>query len=135
MSVRVRYKIQVAVSSTSAEDKDLGNLSWEIVTDQQGEGGSWKTVVAAGAVDVQIPMDSIADVRLLILRTTAKDPNQTPNQILIRRNTNVAEQIEILPLADAKEGHLLLSTDGLTAIYASNPGAVDMEMIIVAAGD
>jgi hypothetical protein len=135
MPVRVRYKIEVAISSTSAEEKDLGNVKWEIVTDKQGEGGGWKTLIAAGATDIQIPIDSIADVRLLVLRTTVKDPNQAPSDILIRRNLITAEQIQITPLQDIKEGHFLLSTEGLTALFASNPGAVDMEMTILACGD
>lgn len=135
MPVRVRYKVEVSVSSNSSEEKDLGNIKWEIVTDKQNEGGGWKTTLAAGTVDAQLPLDSIATARLLVIRTNAKDPNQNPADILIRRNLITNEQILIKPLSDSKEGHFLVSTDGLTALFASNPGAVDMEMTILVAGD
>ena len=135
MPVRVRYKVEVSVSSSSCEEKDLGNIRWEIVTDKQGEGGGWKTLLAAGAVNVQLPLDSITTARLLVIRTNAKDPNQTPANINIRRNLIGAEEILIKPLTDAKEGHFLLSTDGLTALFASNPGTVDMELTILVVGD
>jgi hypothetical protein len=135
MSVRVRYQVTLSISSTSAEERDLGNVKWEIVTDKQGEGGSWKTLLEAGVTDVQIPMDSIADVRLIAIRTNAKDPNQLPNEIRIRRNLIGAEELPVVPLSDAKEGHFLLSTEGLTALFASNPGSVDMEITLLAVGD
>lgn len=135
MPVRVRYKVDASVSSTSAEERDLGNVRWEVVTDKPGEGGGWKTLLVAGATDVQLPLDSIAACKLLIIRTNAKDPNQTPNEIRIRRNLIGAEQIGIVPLTDSKEGHFLLTTDAITALFASNPGAVDMELTIIAAGD
>lgn len=135
MPVRVRYKVDASVSSTSAEERDLGNIRWEVVTDKPGEGGGWKTLLAAGATDVQLPLDSIAACKLLIIRTNAKDPNQTPNEVRIRRNLITNEQIPIVPLPDSKEGHFLLSTDSITALFASNPGAVDMEMTIIAVGD
>jgi hypothetical protein len=135
MAVRTRYKVEVSISSTASEEKDLGNVRWEIVTDKQGEGGGWKTLLAAGAVDIQLPLDSIATVRLLVIRTNAKDPNQNPADILIRRNLVGAEQILIKPLTDSKEGHFLISTDGLTALFASNPGTVAMELTLLVAGD
>jgi len=135
MPVRIRYKIEISISSTPAEERDLGNVKYEIVTDKQGEGGGWKTLVAAGATDVQIPLDSIADVRFLALRTTVKDPNQTPSDIIVKFNSAMGEAHTIVPLQDIKEGHFLISTEGITSLYASNPGAVDMEMTILAAGD
>lgn len=134
MGVRVRYSLSGAVSSTTAEERDLGNVKWEIVTDSETKGGTWKTLLPALSVDVQLQIDNISTIQLLIIRTNSKDPNQTPNGITIKRNTNVAESILIQPLGDALEGHLMISTDSLTAVYASNPGPADMELTIIAAG-
>lgn len=135
MAVRVRYKLEVAISSTTAEEKDLGNVKWEVVTDGIGEGGGWKTTLAAAAADIQIPLDSIAAAKFLVVRTNAKDPLNTPGTINIRRNTVMGEEIAIVPLPSSAEGHFLLSTTGLTALYASNPGTVDMELTILVGGD
>jgi hypothetical protein len=136
MAVRLRYKIEITCSSTTAEEKDLGNLKSEVVTDVCNEGGTWKTTLAGGATDIQIPLDSIAAAKFLFIRATSKDPNLAPVQVTIKRNSNSAEAINIVPFSDVKEGHLLLSTSGLTAIYATNSsGTVVMDLTIVAIGD
>lgn len=135
MPVRVRYEIRVAISSTSLEERDLCNVRREAVTDKQGEGGSWKTLLVGGATDVQIPLDSISEVRLLGIITTPKDPNQDPSNVLVRFNSISGEQRTIAPLEDCKEAIMFFTTDGVTSLYASNPGSIDMEMIIFAAGD
>jgi hypothetical protein len=134
MGVRVRYSLAASVSSTTAEERDLGNVRWEIVTDQEAKGGTWKTLLPAVSVDVQLQIDNISTIQLLIIRTNAKDPNQAPNAITIKRNSTLAEAIIIKPLGDALEGHFIISTDSLTSIYASNAGPTDMEVTIVAAG-
>lgn len=135
MSVRARYKLGAFVSSTSAEEKDLGKVESEVVVDSQNEGGSWKTTLAAAAVDQQLLLPNVANVRLLAIRTSAKDPTQTPGTVRIRRNLVTAEEIEITPLSTSKEGHFLITTNNLTALYASNPGTVVMDITIVIAGD
>jgi hypothetical protein len=135
MPVRVRCKIEVAISSTSLEERDLCNLRREFVSDRLGEGGSWKMLLAASAVDVSIPLDSVADVNLFGIIATPKDPNQDPQDILIRFNSITGEQRTISSLSDCKEGLALLSTAGITSLFASNPGAADMEIILIVAGD
>lgn len=135
MGVRVHYKIEVAISSTPNEEKDLGNVKWEVISDGVGEGGGWKTTLAAAASNVEIPLDSIAAARMLVIRTNSKDPLNLPNEIRIRRNTISNEEIAIVPLPYATEGHFLISTSGLTALFASNPGSVDMEITLFVCGD
>lgn len=134
MSVRVRYAVAASVSSTSAEEKDLGNVKFEVVTDAETKGGSWKTVLLASAADVQLHLDTITTVQLLVIRTNAVDPNESPVGITIKRNSTGGETILIKPVGDAKEGIMILSTDGLTSLYASNPGSVDMNLTITAVG-
>lgn len=133
--MRIRYQATVAVSSDTSEAKDLGQLRNEVVSDDFGEGGTWKTTLANGASDVELRLDNIAAVRFLYIRTTPKDPADDPVQINVKRNTVGNEELPIVPMDSTKEGHLLWATDSLTALYASNPGAVDMELTIVAIGD
>ena len=134
MGVRVRYSLAAAVSSTTAEERDLGNVRWEIVSDDEAKGGTWKTLLPAASTDVQLRIDNLSTIRLLILRTNPADPNQTPNAVSIKRNSTGGESILITPLGDTQEGHFLISTDSLTAIFASNPGPTDMEITVAAAG-
>lgn len=134
MAVRVRYAVQAAVSSTTAEEKDLGNVKVEVVTDSETKGGTWKTVVPAATADMQLYVDNITTIQLLIIRTTAVNPNEAPVGVSIKRNGTAAEAILIKPVGDSKEGVLVLSTDSLTSIYASNAGTVDMNLTITAVG-
>lgn len=136
MSVRVRYRIGAYVSSTTAEDKDLANQSWEVVTDVLGEGGSWKTTLQPGDTDVDVHLGNLASAKILIVRTTSKDPTLNPTPLTFKKNNIAGEEIIVQPMGDAKEGHFLLSTDSITALYATNPiGGVIMDIIVVAAGD
>lgn len=134
MAVRVRYALQASVSSTSAEEKDLGNVKFEVVTDVEKKGGSRKTELLASAADVPLQLDNITTVQLLIIRTTSLDPNQLPVGITIKRNSTSGETILIKPVGDSKEGLLVITTDGLTSLFASNPGAVDMNLTITTVG-
>lgn len=136
MTVRARYQLEVGISSTTAEDRDLGNHLWETVTDTQADGGSRRTTLAAGATDVELSMCEVGVARVVALRTVAVDPNQTPEEITVKRNTVGNEAIEVGPPTGSKEGYLLLTSQtGITALFASNPGTVDMYVTVVAAGD
>jgi hypothetical protein len=136
MSVRVRYSVKVKVSSNSdSEAGDLGNLSYEVVDDQQGEGGARKFTLAAGAVDTPIDLGNVADAKMLFIRTNAKDPLDDPVTIELNYPLTTNDAIPVKPLGNAKEGHFMLSTDSLTALFASNPGAIDMELTLVVVGD
>lgn len=135
MSVRVRFRMEASVSSTSNEEKDLGNVAYEDVTDSLGEGGARKNLLAAGATDVEITTREIADKSFILIRTNARQSTDTPGTIEIKKNSVGGEVTSIVPLATTREGFMLLTTTGITAIYASNPGSVDMEVTVVAAGD
>lgn len=135
MAVRVRYKVTVSISSTTAEEKDLANQTYEIANDALGEGGTVKYKVIAGATDLPIQFGQVASVKFLLIRTQAKDPTQNPVALTFKKNSNVGEAIVVAPLATEAEGHMLLSTDGITSLYVSNAGAVDMEVTLIMAGD
>ena len=134
MSVRLRYKVSVAVSSTSAEENDLGNSKFEIVDDTPSEGGSWKTTVAALATDV-IDLDNIASAKFLTLRMAPKDPTQT--MLAIGVSLNGGPALMVVPVGAAKEAHFLISSAGITSLSLANTqvGAVPVDVTIGVAGD
>lgn len=134
MSVRVRYSIMCAISSTPAEERDLGNVNWQIVTDMEMKGGTWKTVVPTGSSAIQLQIDNISTIQLLIVRTVANNQNMAPGDVTLNLNSPTGPAVLIQPLGDAQEGHLVMSTDGLTAVYASNSSGVDMALTIIASG-
>lgn len=135
MGVRLRYRIEASVSSTTAENRDLGNVVFDTVHDDSGEGGSRKTTVASGVTDAPLAMAELAAARFVLVKTNAKKSTDTPGIIEIKKNATSGEVIEVVPLSDASEGHLLLSTQNISALYASNPGSVDMEVTVVSVGD
>jgi hypothetical protein len=137
MAMRFRYKLFLGVSGSSAEEQDFGKPTVEQFSDSFNEGGSWRVKLSAGAVNQQIFLLNIATAKFLAIRTTPTDINQDPISIRIRRNTTVAEEIEIAPFPGTtnKEGLFVLTTNGLTALYASNPGAIDVDLWLYAGGD
>lgn len=135
MAVRVTFEVNLSVSSTSADEKDLANLKNAQVSTAMGEGGSRKITIAAGVTDQEIELTNITTVRLLFLKVQPKNENDPAQEVTIKRNLIGAEEIEIKPLADKKIGYLLLTTDDLTALFVTNPGSVDVELTIATAGD
>lgn len=135
MPVRVRYAIQVAISSDDSEAKDLGNGDFEIVDDTQGEGGSRKITLAASAVDVALSVADVASAKFFLLRATPKDPNDSCHEVLIRLNGIANQQLSVKPLGTSKEAWFWITTSTLTSVHASNAGATDMALTIFVAGD
>jgi len=136
MAVRIRYSTKVQISSDpNTEAKDLGNLLYEVVSDALGEGGARKFTLAAGASDVQLGLGDVSSASFLFIKTNAKNDLDTPVEISVKRNTVGNEAIGIAPLSTTKQGHFLLSTSGLTALFGTNPGSVDMELTVAVAGD
>lgn len=135
MSVRIRYKIEASVSSTTAEEKDLGNLSFEVVNDDSDEGGTRKTTLAAGATDVSVMLTEISTARFVLVKTNAKTPTETLGAITIKKNAIGGEAITIEPLPGASEAHMLLVTSGITDLFATNGGTVDAEITVMGVGD
>jgi hypothetical protein len=136
MAVRVRYTLKIQISSDpTTEDKDLGNASYEVVSDEYNEGGIREFVLAASSSDVPVAIGNIASGEMFAIRTKAKDPLEDPVEITIKRNTVGNEALPVKPMNETKEGHLLMSTSGLTALFASNPGTVDMKVAVAVVGD
>ena len=135
MSVRLRYRIEVGLSSTNAEGNDLGHLISEVVADTQGKGGVFKTTIAVGGTNVQVCLDNIGHTCFLFLKTTTVDPTLALPPVTIRRNTNTAETIDMTPLDGAREAHLVLLNSDLSALFVTNTGAAAVELTVAMAGD
>ena len=135
MAVRVNLDMTFSVSSTTADEKDLGNLKNALTSTAMGEGGSRKITLAAGVSDQEIELTNISTVRLLFVKVAPKAENDPGQAVTIKRNTVGGEAIEIKPFDDKKIGYFLLTTDSLTALFASNAGVIDVELTIMTAGD
>lgn len=136
MPIRIKQQVSIAVSSNPLkENKDLGNIEWDVKSDGLGEGGTSKTLVPASTTDLEIRLDNIASVSFLAIRTSAKDANQSPVSLDFKKDADTGEPITITPLPSTKEGHFLLTTSSITALYVTNSSAVDMEVIVIACGD
>lgn len=135
MAIRVRVQTGVHISSTSAEERDLGSVEVEAVCDTQKDGGSWKITLAAGATNVSAQLSELAECRVLHLRTRPVTATDTPGTVTVKRNGTGAEAWPVEPLPTTKQGLLMITTSGLTALYLTNPGTVAMEVTVSAVGD
>jgi hypothetical protein len=137
--MRIRYSITVALSSTDAEDKDLGNRSYEVVADSPTwEGGIFKAIIPAAAVKhpVVLPVGGTTG-SMFVLRAKTTDPT-LPLGIVYPFDTAVAPAppngLAMKPLPGALESHALLTSSGpSSALAVTNPGA-EIELTVAFAG-
>lgn len=134
MAVRLRYRIETSVSSSTADAKDLGNVCLDVMSDSPSEGGIWKTRIGAG-VSANIPLDSISTAVFLMLRIVASDPTQTLTPVSIGLNGTAS--LSLAPVGTAKEANFLMSAEGLTSLQIANTatGAVSIDVTIGTCGD
>jgi len=135
MAVRLTFGVEFSVSGTTADEKDLGNGDYSVRTDAAQEGGSWKTIVAAGASDQEIRLDNIANVIFLFLKLEPKEETDPVPELTVKVNDVGNTPFTLAPPSDRKTGMMLLTTNGLTALYVSNAGSEDVQLTVVAAGD
>lgn len=135
MSVRLRYKMYVAVSSSQAEENDLGNSKFEVVTDSANEGGVWKTTVAA-LTTMTLNLDDIATAKMLMLRFAPTDPTQVMTAVTLTLN-GTAVLPPVYPVPGSQEAVFLLSTSGITSVQVANtdPASVKLDIIVGVVGD
>lgn len=134
MSVRLRYKLSIAVSSTTAELNDLGNVEFEVVSDDNADGGAWKTSCPANATTA-INLDGITTGTFLSLRFTTTDPTQTLTQVLVTINGTAT--LPVFPTGlDAKEALFVITSTGVTSVSVANldPASVPLDCIVALCG-
>ncbi len=134
MSIRIRFKLAVAVSSSNKEENDLGNFKAEVVSDEPNEGGCWKTTVAAGAT-VTLDLDNITVASFLMLRATPKDPTETLTPVTLTLNGGATFVMD--PVGTMQESYFLLTSSSITSVTLANAdaAAVDIDVVIGTAGD
>lgn len=128
MGVRVSFEIGIQISENSQELKELGKTPpWSGKTDLLDDGGTWRQRILAGAVNVAVDLNGLANGRLIAIKTT-----QT---ITVKKNASGGEPWTIRPIgAGALDGVFCVTTDGITSLHFSNPGSLDAEVTISIAG-
>jgi hypothetical protein len=128
MSITVNWNIELSVSETTLENKELGQTSpWQGNNSQLDDGGSFRRKIPAGSTDILVPMVGLSNGRLLGIKTS-----QT---IIIKKNSSGGEPWTIRPLGvGALDGIFLVTTDGITSIYVSNAGSLDANVTFVVGG-
>lgn len=136
MGVRLRYKVVVGISSTPAEELDLGNQRYEVVSDSESEGGIWKTTCAANTT-MSIQLDNITSAKFLTMRFSSKDPTLKMTAVTVTLN-GTAVLPPLAPVGTVQdEALLMLTTTGITSVTVANTqtGSVMLDVIIGTTGD
>jgi len=133
--VRLRYSINAAISSSSREERDLGNGMFEVMADSEGEGASRKVTLPGSSVDVPISLCGIASSTFVLIQVEPKDPNELPVEVQFRLDAPTADPIRVLPVGAGKKGYFLVTSPGITELYASNMGTIDVSLTLYLAGD
>jgi len=129
MAIRVNFEILLQLSETTQESKELGKTSpWRGTNDQQINGGTFLQRIAAGASDVLVDLNGLANGTLLGIKSS--------EEITIKKNSAVGEAWTIKPLGiGALDGVMLITTTGVTSLYVSNAGSIDADVTFAFAGD
>ena len=135
--IRIRYQIDIGISSNYSEERDIGRGHIEVINDNQNDGGAWKMTLTSGATNVLAQTGNLSAINMIIIRTSVSDPTQLAGNVLVQLNSLSGPQVTIQPMAtyNPKEGMFAITTNGVSAIYLSNPSAVSMDCTIYAAGD
>jgi|HubBroStandDraft_6_1064221.scaffolds.fasta_scaffold319148_2 hypothetical protein len=128
MSVRIKFELNYSVSENQAGSKELGQSSpWVGINDQMDDGGTTRWRIGAGAMDTPVGINSLTTCRFLAIKTT-----QTIS-FKLNSTGNTPTTIRALGYG-AMDGHFIMTTDTVTALYFSNAGSVDAEVTITIAG-
>ena len=128
MGARVTFELLVQISENTQELKELGKTPpYKGTCDLLDNGGTWRQRIVAGATDVAVDLNGLANGRVLSIKT-----NQT---ITFKKNAIGGEPWTIRPMGTgALDGVFFATTDGITALYFSNAGSLDAEVTISLAG-
>lgn len=134
-AVRLTFKAEFSISSTPADEKDLGNGLYQVRTDAMSEGGTWRTRVADAETDWEVRLDNIADAKFLFLRLTKVEETDPAPAITFKLDDVGNTAVPLSAPSDSEEGMLLLTTDGLSALYVTNASGYAVDLTVSVAGD
>src|SRR3954470_13253054 len=119
MSVRIKFNLDFSVSQDSTGGQELGKSDpWFGINDQMDDGGTFRRKIAAGATNVLVDINGLANCRFLTIKTD--------QVITFKKNATSGEPWSITPLGfGATDGIVIMTTDGITVLYISNPGSTD----------
>jgi len=124
--MRIKFKLESYISSTSAGDKDLGNAEWGYETTDAILEGSTRTYRIADDTENQtVDMSGLSEVNYMVLRTD--------KEITLR--INGTESVTVSVPDDLDFGYMLLTTDGITELDVSNSSGQTATVIIQLCGE
>lgn len=128
MAIRVKFEVLLQLSETTQEGKELGKTSpWQGTNDQLENGGTWRQRIDAGATDIEVDLNGLANARLLAIKTD--------QEITVKKESAAGEPWVIRPLGTgALDGIFLITTDAVTKLYLTNAGSLDAEVTFSVAG-
>lgn len=128
MAVRVKFEIDLQVSENAQGQKELGKTApWTGTNDQMDNGGTWRQRIDAGATDVLVDLNGLANGRLIALKSS--------EEISVKKNSAGGEAWTIKPLGTgATDGVFMVTTDGVTALYLTNAGSLDADVTFSVVG-
>ncbi len=127
MAIRVTFDIDLALSESRSGSKELGIAPWAGTNDQLDDGGAWRRRISAGATNVAIDINGLANGRLVAVKTS--------QPITLKRNSVDDTGWVIRPLGTgATDGIFICTTDGVTTLYVTNAGSEAAEVTFMVAG-
>lgn len=129
MAIRVKYTIELSLSESTADAKELGQSPpWKGTNDLQDDGGTWRRRIPASTADVEIDINGLANAHLVAIKSN--------KEITVKKNAATGEPWTVRPLGSsaAPDGIFVVTTDAVTKLYVSNPGAEDAEVTFSVAG-
>ena len=134
--MRLRLRVQAFVSTSTAEENDVANVDRGLVSDDFQEGGAVRVRVAGGATNLAVTLPSVASAGFVLIRTEAVDDTLAPVALEVKLNDPSADAITITPAGTDRRGFFLVTTEGVSAIYLTNPSpTVAMYAHVVSVGD
>ena len=129
MPLRIQQKLTSFISSSTAEERDIGNLEAKVYETNNTliEGSTRRYRVAAGATDVAIDLAGLASIQYMVVRTSAA--------ITLKLNGTDSILIGILPGFTSGYLHLTAPSGGITSLTVSNAGAEAASVQIQLAGE
>jgi hypothetical protein len=128
--MRLKTRVSLSLSSTSAEEADVANVAPQVYekTDALSEGSARTYKVANGASSQAVELAGLSSVNFVYVKSSRA----------ITVHLTTGSGVQSLPLAvpeGHENGHLLVNTSGVTGISVSNSSGGTARVMVILAGD